>query len=303
MGIAVAASITALLPWFGGKRTLAPRIVAELGPHTAYWEPFCGSMAVLLAKPQAPQETVNDLHGDLINLSRVIRDETFGPKLYRRLRRTFVHEGLFSEAETAVEGEKWSASPQDTDAAYIDFERAYQYFVAGWLGRNGVIGTTKGSCGKQFSVRYTSNGGIQGVRFAAAVNSIPAWRRRMRRVTILRRDGLQLLERIEDSPATCIYMDPPYIEKGAEYVHDFAAADHGRLAELLRRFKAARVVVSYYAHPLLAGLYPGWTVVDCEMAKGLSNQGQRGRGGKEKAPEVLLINGRSFSGQSQGDLW
>lgn len=45
--------ITAIAPWFGSKRTLAPRIVAELGSHRAYWEPFCGSMAVLLAKPAA----------------------------------------------------------------------------------------------------------------------------------------------------------------------------------------------------------------------------------------------------------
>lgn len=293
--------VNALLPWFGCKRTLAPRIVAELGPHTAYWEPFCGSMAVLLAKTEASQETVNDLHGDLINLGRVVRDETWGPKLYRRLRRTLVHEGHLAEAETETVAAEWDAPVEDD--GYFDFERAYQYFVAGWLGRNGVIGTTKGSCGKQFAVRYTSNGGIQGVRFAAAVNSIPAWRRRMRRVTILRRDGLDLLERIEDAPATCIYVDPPYIEKGARYVHDFAAADHGRLADLLRRFTRARVVVSYYAHPDLQLLYPTWTVVDCEIAKALANQGQRGRGGKDRAPEVLLINGRSLNGQSQGDLF
>lgn len=35
--------ITAIAPWFGSKRTLAPRIVAELGKHTSYFEPFCGS--------------------------------------------------------------------------------------------------------------------------------------------------------------------------------------------------------------------------------------------------------------------
>jgi len=46
-------SIKALAPWFGGKRNMAPMIVQELGPHNSYWEPFCGSMAVLLAKPQA----------------------------------------------------------------------------------------------------------------------------------------------------------------------------------------------------------------------------------------------------------
>ncbi len=35
--------VRALAPWFGGKRTMAPAIVAELGPHTQYFEPFCGS--------------------------------------------------------------------------------------------------------------------------------------------------------------------------------------------------------------------------------------------------------------------
>lgn len=42
------ANINAILPYFGAKRVLAPAIIQELGNHTAYWEPFCGSMAVLL---------------------------------------------------------------------------------------------------------------------------------------------------------------------------------------------------------------------------------------------------------------
>jgi site-specific DNA-cytosine methylase len=39
--------IKALAPWYGSKRTLADRIVKELGPHKFYVEPFCGSCAVL----------------------------------------------------------------------------------------------------------------------------------------------------------------------------------------------------------------------------------------------------------------
>ena len=34
------AEITAIAPWFGGKRTLAPKIVQQLGKHTQYFEPF-----------------------------------------------------------------------------------------------------------------------------------------------------------------------------------------------------------------------------------------------------------------------
>jgi len=42
--------ITSLAPWFGGKRTMAADIIAEIGPHGGYWEPFCGSMAILMNK-------------------------------------------------------------------------------------------------------------------------------------------------------------------------------------------------------------------------------------------------------------
>src|SRR3954465_2779424 len=90
--------IGAIAPYFGGKRTLAPVIVQELGKHKAYWEPFCGSMAVLIAKPQCRQETVNDAYSELINLARVIQSPLDGPALYRRLRRTLMHEEELARA-------------------------------------------------------------------------------------------------------------------------------------------------------------------------------------------------------------
>lgn len=71
----LSAKIKAIAPWFGGKRTMAPAIVTELGKHSQYFEPFCGSMAVLFAKKPSQKETVNDLHGDLINLARVLQQE------------------------------------------------------------------------------------------------------------------------------------------------------------------------------------------------------------------------------------
>src|SRR5262249_40820765 len=112
--------ITALAPWFGSKRTLAPRIVETLGPHKAYWEPFCGSMAVLLAKEPATMETVNDLHGDLINLARVVQSEPSAVELYGRLARTFMGEKLFkAEAlEWRKIGHRSAGDAPDTDRAY-----------------------------------------------------------------------------------------------------------------------------------------------------------------------------------------
>lgn len=285
--------VTALAPWFGGKRNLASRIVAELGSHRAYWEPFCGSMAVLMAKPPCVLETVNDLHEDLINLARVICDPCDGPRLYRVLRRTLMHEDIFAEADAFCREQEAAGVELDTDRVM----RAYRYFVMSWLGRNGTAGTPASHKGT-YCVRFTVNGGHAARRWVSAIASIPAWRRRMSSVTILNRDGFNLLERIEDAPGTAIYVDPPYLVKSAKYLHDFRPQDHQRLASLLSRFTNARVVVSYYEHEDLESLYPGWTRVSIEVSKAMAHGGKRG-GCQARATEVLLINGPSLTKPQQ----
>lgn len=278
--------ITAVVPWFGSKRTLAPRIVQMLGPHRAYWEPFCGSLAPLLAKPPAAMETVNDLHGELVNLIRVLADRTTAEVLYERLLPLPMCEALFHETE-----QRSAARTAEEAGAFADLEprvdRAFDFMVTSWQGRNGVIGTTK--CSNGFCVRYTANGGHAATRWMNAVESIPAWHERLRNVVILRRDAFELLPRIEDAAGVCMYVDPPYLQKGARYVHDFETQDHGRLAEALRRFKRTRVVVSYYDDPRLAELYPGWAQTRVEVSKAMAHQGRRGEN-DTRAVEVLLCN-------------
>lgn len=286
------AAVTAIAPWFGAKRNLAAQIVAEFGKHQSFWDVFCGSMSILLAKEPCSMETVNDLHGDLVNLGRTIQHATAGPALYRRLRRTWLSQELFDESAAVVKAQSFEPTP----------ERAYHYFVASWFGRNGVAGTSNYRAA--FCVRYTKNGGHAAKRFESVVNSIPAWRRRMRTITILSEDGLQLLDRIEDAPGTVIYCDPPYVVKGTKYVHDFETNDHRRLAGLLARFRQTRVVVSYYKHPLVDELYRGWTKRALDATKAMVNQSMRDKSGVvTKAPEVLFINGPSLVANAQAKLF
>lgn len=276
--------VSAIAPWFGSKRNLAPEICAEFGPHAAYWEPFCGSMAVLLAKQPAAMETVNDLHGDLINLARTIMHPKLAPMLYRRLRRTLACKAMFDEA-----AERFRRRGNQPASDEPDMDRAYDYFFSSWMGRNGTAGTS--SYNQGFCRRFTKNGGHAATRWTNAVASIPAWRRRMRAVTILSEDGISIIERIEDAAGVVIYCDPPYLVKGADYVHDFENTDHERLAAALCRFRKTRCVVSYYDHPALTELYPAWTIRRLKATKAMVNQGMRDRGGAVEAPEVLIING------------
>lgn len=300
-------TIKALAPWFGGKRTLAPRIVAELGKHSAFWEPFVGGFSILADKPVSPMETVNDLHGDLINLARVVQSDELAPRLFDRLLRTSPSEYALTESSSRLGDRRGMAAAPES----ADLDRAFDYFVLSWLGRNGTGGTKSDNTG--FCVRFTSNGGSAAKRFRSAVESVPAWWERLRNVVILNRDAFDILDKIEDKAGTVIYCDPPYIAKGASYVHDFDTEDepedgslwgdkkarrvnhHRLLAESLSRFRKTRVVVSYYDHPAVRELYDGWTFVSCPMTKAMVNQGMRDSKGATVAPEVLIVNGPSYT--------
>lgn len=70
------ADLAAPFPYFGGKRRAAERIWQALGDPAGYVEPFAGSAAVLLARPEFTGrrvETLNDADGWLVNTWRAIQ--------------------------------------------------------------------------------------------------------------------------------------------------------------------------------------------------------------------------------------
>jgi site-specific DNA-adenine methylase len=70
-----AAPLQAPFPYFGGKSRVAAEIWRRFGDVQNYVEPFFGSGAVLLARPQpfTGVETVNDADGFLVNFWRAIK--------------------------------------------------------------------------------------------------------------------------------------------------------------------------------------------------------------------------------------
>jgi len=300
--------VKAIAPWFGGKRTLAPAIVTQLGKHTQYFEPFCGSMAVLLAKPPSQKETVNDLHGELINLAHILQRESTALELYERCSRTLMCEGLLNDAKDFFKATH--VRPRGDGAHKL--ERAYWYFLASWMGRNGTAGTERTDY--QIAVRWTKNGGSPTVRWKNAVASIPDWHRRLSNVVILCRDAFRIIDRFEDHEATAIYVDSPYMDEtrssgaNCRYLHDFASpvdpgsgglfeaeeGPHQKLARILNEYKHARIVVSHYDCEEVRSLYEGWTFLSKTRPKHLSGPGRKSPGPMKEAPEVLIVNGPEF---------
>ena len=72
--------LKAPFPWFGGKSRVADRVWERFGDTPNYVEPFFGSGAVLLGRPEIGKtETINDLDGLVANFWRAIQrdpDET-----------------------------------------------------------------------------------------------------------------------------------------------------------------------------------------------------------------------------------
>lgn len=69
-------ALVAPFPYFGGKRRAAGVVWSALGDVGGYVEPFCGSAAVLLARPPFSGrrvETLNDADGWLVNVWRAIQ--------------------------------------------------------------------------------------------------------------------------------------------------------------------------------------------------------------------------------------
>ena len=72
-GAESSAPLTAPFPYFGGKRTVAAEVWARFGDVPNYVEPFCGTAAVLLARPAVDgtrKETINDINVFISNFWR-----------------------------------------------------------------------------------------------------------------------------------------------------------------------------------------------------------------------------------------
>jgi DNA adenine methylase len=234
--------------YFGSKGRLGPWIASLLPTHRTYVEPFCGSAAVLFAKPPSPTEVINDRDGDLVLLFRVLRDR--GPELARALRLT-----PYARAELR-------AAALDT-AGLDELERARRVFVR----LNMTVGKTlRRSSG--FAAAFNTNGADHAHKFASLVDHLPTAAGRLRRVIIEDRPALEVIAKYGAANAV-IYCDPPYLDstrsaraqrRGADYQVEYASeAEHRELAAALHTTPAA-VLLSGYPSPLYHELYDqaGW---------------------------------------------
>ncbi|MBW7997483.1 MAG: DNA adenine methylase [Candidatus Glassbacteria bacterium] len=227
------------LRYRGGKWMIAPWIIAHLPPHECYVETHCGGASVLLRKPPADFEVLNDLDSQVVNFWRVLRE--------RR-----------DEFLQAIELTPWSRSEQlqAYQPSADPLESARRFYIRCWQGR----GNSAERSGWRFQ-RSWSGWRVNKPRQFKEVDNLEWVVNRLAHVQLENRDALKIVE-VWDAPGVLFYLDPPYVHstRGRNrrlYREEMDDTAHVALADALRGIKGM-AVVSGYDSPLYDRLFRGW---------------------------------------------
>lgn len=239
-----------LVPWIGGKRRLAKRLLPIFPDHSCYVEPFCGAAALFFLKEPVDSEVLNDINGDLVSLYRVVKhhlDE-------------FVRQFRWALSSREIYG--WlNATPAET---LTDIQRAARFYYLQKLGFGGKVE------GRTFGTATTSRPRLNLLRIE---EDLSAAHLRLSRTYIEHLEWSECIRRY-DRPHTLFYCDPPYW--GTEgYGVGFSLEEYDRMAELARTIKG-RMVITVNDIPEMRKAFAGLRVetADIQYTVGGSGRGQ-----------------------------
>lgn len=222
---------TPIIPWIGGKRRLADRLIPQFPPHSCYVEVFAGGAALYFLRPPADVEVINDINGDLVNLYRVVKNHL----------EEFVRQ--FKYALSSREVFKWL---QDTPLETLtDIQRAARFF---YLQQHCFGGKVDG---QTWGTATTA----PPVNLLRIEENLSAAHLRLSRAFIENMDWAKCIERY-DRPHTFFYLDPPYWET-AGYGVDFGLEQYEKMAGMMRALKG-KAIISLNDHPDIRRAFDGF---------------------------------------------
>jgi DNA adenine methylase len=235
------------IQYFGSKANIADRLIEMMPAHRGYIEPFAGSLSVLLAKPAAKIEVVNDLDENLMTFWRVLRDR---PDDLIRVAELTPHSRAELEAAAALDADD-------------ELERARQVWVMLTQGRSRTMKRT----GWRFFADPNGTSSSFMTYMDAYRSRLGDAFERIREVSLECRPALDVIAQYGAFPENLLYVDPPYLystrstRAGNRYTHELGSADeHTALAAALHECKAS-VMISGYPAPEYLELYGDWNYV------------------------------------------
>lgn len=246
-----------VIPWIGGKRRLASKIIPQIPAHQCYVEPFCGAAAIFFLKDQSKVEVINDINLDLITLYRVLQYHL----------EEFVRQ--FKWSLTSRKIYQWL---QETPPEVLtDIQRAARFYYLQKLSFGGkvdgrVFGTATSSPPRLNLLRIEEDLSQAHLRLARTVIEHLPWEKCITKY---------------DREHTFFYCDPPYYGT-AGYGVSFGLNEYDKMAKLAKEMKG-KIIISVNDIPEMRKAFDSLSMesVDIHYTVG---------GGRAERKELIIKN-------------
>lgn len=250
-----------IIKWRGGKSRLAKKILEFFPKHVCYIEPFCGACWLLFSKDEADSkhEVINDLHGELINFWKVIRDDY--KRFWNAVKYDIPSRELYNEMRFA------------NLMAADEITRARHFY---WLSK-GAFG---GGYGDVFGTSKVTDNCL---KFHTLKKRVYLGFKRLKKVTIENLDYTKLFK-IYDSKDTFWYVDPPYLNTNKSgYAGDI---DLNEFVDYFKSLKG-KVAISHNDCEEMRASFGDWNIHNLGKRQ---NSICNNSGGNNFSVELLITN-------------
>lgn len=249
-----------IIPWLGGKRRIADRLIPLFPPHECYIEVFCGAAAIYFMKPfPASVEVLNDINGELVNLYRVVQHHL----------EEFVRQ--FKWALTSRQVFKWLQMTKIE--TLTDIQRAARFY---YLQQHAFGGKVEG---QNFGTATTA----PPINLCRIEENLSSAHLRLSGTTVENLSWDECVKRYDRSHSF-FYCDPPYWQvEGYGVPFDFE--QYESMAAFMHAC-SGKVMVSINDHPDIRRVFEGFVVHDLGIKYSVANA----HGSPSESRELVITN-------------
>lgn len=263
--------------WYGGKIRFIDILMLLIPIHEIWIEAFAGAASLTLNHGRSKVEIINDFDAEISNLHEIMADP--------------------------VKGDDFLEKALDLKHDFNRFRNAKKAWKEGFKGMDEMdraISTFRLISQSFNNTRTTYRKNVKTWKYQRELlNDLPLVRQRMKGITVLNMNALELIKKYRNNRDAFLFLDPPYLHelrgKGARKVYgkEMSREDHIKMLILIRRAKCKILLCCYrsekddlYAKYLLDC---GWRCYKLANTFKASQKKEKGAH-KDKAEEIVWLN-------------
>ncbi len=257
-----------LFSYMGGKTKLCRQILKYIPDHKIYCEPFCGSLALLLAKGYKKttnshdyKEIINDSDENLVSFYLQVRDNWL--KLFNLI-------DNIEYSNNAIYDNLESLSKNDIKKAAFWFTKISASFAGGFRKH-----------GKSISYGLKGPNNVQ--RYLNKILRIKALSERLKNCYIFNEDYKKTILKF-DSKETFLYLDPPY-KNTRQYVDN--RIDYQEFSNFVKGLKSKWIISHYYDNYIKEN-FRDYNIIHLESLCSIEKIKELGK--RKKTNECIVLN-------------